>query len=158
MWLNWSVATINVALQFLDIYRFVFLSSILCIVFLHKKDYFSLSLTLSIFWLIFFFLHLCFRLCESAFFRILRPKDPGPEWKGRIWWTGPWFTAANKLFKNQVNAESSPDNIQKKWQTRISKSAKNINNVSSEGKKDRISKTIKRRWCGDPGNYEAVFH
>ena len=53
------------------------------------------------------------KCCESVFFRILRPKDPRPEWKGRIWWTGPWLTAANGLFKNQVNAKNTPDNIQK---------------------------------------------
>ena len=31
----------------------------------------------------------------------------------RIWWTGPWLTAANELFKSQVGAENTPDNIKK---------------------------------------------
>ena len=45
-------------------YKFVILFSILCIIFPHKKVYLSLSLSLShnIFWSIFFFLHLYFKL------------------------------------------------------------------------------------------------
>ena len=31
----------------------------------------------------------------------------------RIWWTGPWLTAANELFKSQVGAENTPDIMQK---------------------------------------------
>ena len=77
--------------------------------------------------------------CESAFFVTLRPKDPGPEWKGRIWWTGPWLTAANELFKNQVKAENTPDNIKKNDKQGYRRVPK-INNVSSEGKKAGLTK------------------
>ena len=57
-----------------------------------------------------------------------------------------------------MNAENTPDNIRKtanKGYRRVPK----IKDVSSGGKKNRISKTIKKKEVlGDPGNDEAVFH
>ena len=57
-----------------------------------------------------------------------------------------------------MNAENTPDNIRKDSKQGYRRVPK-IKDVSSEGKKkNRISKTIKKKRCGDPGNYEAVFH
>ena len=56
-----------------------------------------------------------------------------------------------------MNAENTPNNIQKDNKQGYRRVPK-IKDVSSEGKKNRISKTIKKKCCGDPGNYEAVFH
>ena len=65
------------------------------------------------------------------------PRIPGlNEKKGRgIWWTGPWLTAANELFKSQVGAENTPDIIQKMTNGDIVE-CQNINNVNSEERQD----------------------
>ena len=65
------------------------------------------------------------------------PRIPGLNEKKeeRIWWTGPWLTAANKLFKSQVGAENTPDIIQKMTNEDIVE-CQNINNVNSEERQD----------------------
>ena len=76
--------------------------------------------------------------------------------KERIWWTGPWLTAANELFKSQVGAENTPDIMQKMTNEDIVE-CQNINNVNSEERQDQ-QKTIKKKVQWDPENYKAVFY
>ena len=71
--------------------------------------------------------------------------------KRGIWWTGPWLTAANGLFKSQVGAENTPDIIQKMTNEDMVE-CQNINNVNSEERQDQQKKNDKEK--GAVGSWE----